>query len=80
MNERYLKAEMVLYGDNLEDLAKYLHIARQTLARKIAAGTFRQDEMSKIKRRYNLSNEKFAQIFTGEEVETDEGERRRACT
>lgn len=64
MNERLLKAEMILYGDNLESLAEYLGMTRQTLSRKIKEATFTQEEMTKIKIRYNLTDEKFAQIFT----------------
>lgn len=66
MNERekLLRVEMILYGDNFKSLAEYLGMARQTLVRKIKEGTFNQDEMARIKNRYNLTDEKFAQIFT----------------
>ena len=66
MNERLLKAEMIIYGDDLNSLGEYLGMTRQTLARKMNDGTFTQEEMFKIKDRYNLNNERFVQIFTKE--------------
>lgn len=66
MNERFLKAEMIIFGDDLNSLAQYLGMARQTLARKMKEATFTQDEMNKIKNRYDLSDERFVQIFTKE--------------
>lgn len=71
MNERFLKAEMIIYGDDLNSLAEFLGMTRQTLSRKIKEGTFTQDEMNKIKNRYDLSDEKFVQIFTKEETENE---------
>lgn len=65
MEKRMLQAEMILYGDSLTDLANYLGVVRQTLARKMdGESDFTQTEMTMIKNRYNLSDEKFAQIFT----------------
>lgn len=62
---RLLRAEMVLNGDNLNTLSDYLGIAHQTLSRKISGkADFTQSEMNKIKERYNLSDEKFGQIFS----------------
>lgn len=74
MNERekLLKIEMIVFGDNYNSLAKYLGVTRQTLTRKIREGTFLQEEMAKIKQRYNMSDEKYAQIFT-EGLITNEG-------
>lgn len=74
MNERekLLKIEMIMFGDTYNSLAEYLGMARQTLARKIREGTFLQEEMAKIKQRYNMSDEKYAQIFT-EGLITNEG-------
>lgn len=71
MNERFLKAEMIIYGDDLNSLGEFLGMTRQTLSRKIKEGTFTQDEMNKIKNRYNLSDEKFVQIFTKEEKQNE---------
>lgn len=71
-NERLLKSKMTLYGDTQESLAKYLSLTRQTLSRKISGEyDFTQTEMSLIKKRYNLTDEEFAQIFT-KEVSTNE--------
>jgi hypothetical protein len=56
---------MVLYGDNMESLAAYLGINRATLSRKISSeADWKQREMIMIKERYNLSDEKYVQIFT----------------
>ena len=66
MNERFLKAEMIIFGDDLNSLAQYLGMTRQTLARKMKEATFTQEEMNKIKNRYDLSDERFVQIFTKE--------------
>lgn len=64
---RLLRAEMVLNGDNLNTLSDYLGIAHQTLSRKISGkADFTQSEMNKIKERYNLSDERFGQIFSKE--------------
>lgn len=74
MNERekLIKIEMIVYGDNYNSLAKFLGISRQTVVRKVKEGSFSQEEMSKIKMRYNMSDEKFVQIFT-EGMITNEG-------
>lgn len=74
MNERLLKAEMIIYGDDLNSLAEYLGMARQTLARKMNEATFTQEEMFKIKNRYDLSDERFVQIFK-KELEENESPR-----
>ena len=66
MNERFLKAEMIIFGDDLNSLAEHLEMTRQTLARKMNEGTFSQEEMFKIKNRYNLTDERFVQIFKKE--------------
>lgn len=62
---RLLKSEMVLHGDSITSLAEYLGIAHQTLSRKISgAADFTQSEMNKIKKRYQLSDEKYVLIFS----------------
>lgn len=64
---RLLKAEMALYGDNLKTLSDFLGIAHQTLSRKISGkADFTQSEMNMIRCRYQLSDEKFGQIFSKE--------------
>ena len=65
-NELLLKFEMLKFGDTTTSLAEYLGIARQTCFNKIKEGKFTQDEMTKIKIRYNLNNEQFTKIFTKE--------------
>lgn len=75
MENRMLRAEMALYGDTIESLADYLKVHRVTCSRKIGGlSDFNQTEMSMIKSRYGLSDEKFAQIF-GKGVDTIENQR-----
>lgn len=64
--EQKFKSIMALNNDTIDKLSEYLHMARQTLSRKIANGTFDMEEMTKIKIRYNLSDEAYAQLFTKE--------------
>lgn len=76
MENRMLRAEMALYGDTIESLADYLGIHRVTCSKKICgASDFNQTEMSLIKKRYSLSDEKFAQIFGEKENVQSEDQR-----
>lgn len=69
MNTKELKIEMIRHDDTLESLAKYLGISIPTMHRKMTGETnFKQDEMAKIKERYNLSTDRFVEIFYGEGV------------
>lgn len=68
MDNRMLRAEMALFGDTIESLADYLNVHRVTCSRKLGGlSDFNQTEMSMIKSRYNLSDEKFALIFDKKE-------------
>lgn len=59
-----LKSKMTLYGDTQEDLANYLNMTRNTLASRLAGKTFfSQDEILKIKIRYDLTDEELILIF-----------------
>lgn len=69
MENKELRVEMLRHGDTMETLAEYLGIAKSTLIRKVAGEVdFKQSEMNKIKIRYGLSDERFAQIFCTKEV------------
>lgn len=66
-NERLLKSKMTLYGDTYESLGNRLSLTRQSISKKISGESdWTQTEMSLIKKRYKLSDEEFAQIFTKE--------------
>lgn len=68
-----LRSKMALYGDvNLDSLADYLGIARQTLSRKLKGeADFNPTEATMLKIKYNLTDEEFTQIFT-KEISLDE--------
>lgn len=64
MNVNVLKSKMALHGETVKCLAEHLGIAYQTCSRKVnGAVDFNQTEISKIKHRYGLTDEEFAQIF-----------------
>lgn len=70
MNQKELKVEMIRHDDNIESLAQALGVSKPTMHRKISGEiSFKQDEISKIKSRYELSTERFMEIFYGEGVE-----------
>lgn len=63
-SRRLFNSRRILYGDSMEDLANYLGIARQSLYLKVSGEfDFKQDEMFKIKERYNLTDKEFVEIF-----------------
>lgn len=69
MNTKELRIEMIRHDDTAEKLAEYLGVSSATIHRKISGeNNFKQDEMAKIKSRYNLSTERFVEIFYGEGV------------
>lgn len=65
MNSKQLRSIMVLHGDTNVTLASFLGITEQSLSNKINEnGTeFKQNEISKIKDRYNLSADLVDLIF-----------------
>lgn len=70
MNTKELKIEMIRHDDTADKLAEFLGISNATMHRKISGeNNFKQDEMAKIKSRYNLNTERFVEIFYGEGVE-----------
>lgn len=62
------QTKMKLYGDeNLNSLADELGMVRQTLSKKISGeAVFTLQEAEKIKRRYNLSEKEYYEIFQKE--------------
>lgn len=76
MENRKLLSIMALHGDTYESLADSMGIHRVTLSKKIQGkGDFTQTEMCKIKERYNLSDEEFAQVFFTKGATKDENQR-----
>ncbi len=66
-SKRLFNSKRILYGDSMEDLANYLEISRQALYTKVEGSfDFKQDEMFKIKKRYNLTDKEFVEIFEKE--------------
>ena len=70
MNSKLLRSLMVLHGDTNASLAAYLGITENSVSNKINEnGTeFKQREISKIMRRYNLSADQVCEIFFEELV------------
>lgn len=65
MNSKLLRSLMVLHGDTNASLAAYLGITENSVSNKINEnGTeFKQREISKIMRRYDLSADQVREIF-----------------
>lgn len=69
MNTNKLKARMVENGDTLKDLSNALDISSTSCSMKVnQIRDFTITELSRIKRRYNLTAEEFEEIFFTEEV------------
>lgn len=68
-NTRLLKAKMILNGDTVIELAKCLGVNRQNISVKInGKREFKQSEIAKIVKRYNLSFDEVVAIFLSEGV------------
>lgn len=66
MNKKLLRSEMVLHDDTNGTLAEALNISKQTLSAKMnetGGAEFNQGEISIIRVRYNLTDEKVVAIF-----------------
>ena len=65
MNKKLLRSIMALHDDTNKDLAECLEISEQSISAKINEnGTeFKQGEIAKIQKRYNLSPEQVINIF-----------------
>ena len=70
MNKKALTAEMAMFGDTQETLAKAIGVTRTVFNKKLNErnAVFTQSEILAIKKRYNLTPEKVDQIFFGEIV------------
>lgn len=65
MNGKLLRSIMILYGDTNASLADFLGISETSLSNKINEnGTeFKQNEIQKIKFRYNLDSDMVDRVF-----------------
>lgn len=65
MNSKLLRSIMVLNGDTNASLAEYIGITERSFSSKINEnGTeFKQNEITAIKKRYDLSDEQVCSIF-----------------
>lgn len=65
MNGKLLRSIMILHGDTNATLAAYLGITEQSVSNKINEnGTeFKQGEIAKIIKRYNLDSDTVDRIF-----------------
>ena len=65
MNAKLFRSIMVLNNDTNKSLAEFLNLSEQTVCNKINEnGTeFKQGEIVKIKKRYNLTAEQVMAIF-----------------
>lgn len=69
MNKKLLRAKMMEKGDTQKMLAEALGIDASTLNAKInGKGSFRQNEIAAIRKRYNLSAQEVDRIFFGDEL------------
>lgn len=66
MNDKLLRSKMVLYGDTNAALAEYLEISPQRFSAKLnetGGAEFTQNEIKKIRNRYELSDAEVVNIF-----------------
>jgi DNA-binding XRE family transcriptional regulator len=70
VDKKLFRALMLLHGDTNQTLAEFLGISEQSLSNKINEnGTeFKQGEMQKIRRRYQLDGHMIDRIFFASEV------------
>lgn len=65
MNKMALRSVMALHGDTNRDLAELLEISEASVSAKINENNteFKQGEIAKIQRRYNLTPDQVSNIF-----------------
>lgn len=71
MNKRMLQSKMKLFGDTNKSLALYLSLSASRFSAKMNnyhGADFTQIEMNKIKKKYNLTNLEFLNIFFADMV------------
>lgn len=80
MNSAMLRSIMVLNGDTVKDLARYLGKTEQSVRRKISenGSEFHITEVRKIVERYSLSREQIDLIFFATKVSKSDTKREAA--
>ncbi|WP_276691157.1 helix-turn-helix domain-containing protein [Acidaminococcus massiliensis] len=69
MNKNKLRAEMVLHGDTVKELAKAMGMCRATFYSKLNGDSdFKQSEIGFIQKRYSLDADAVNEIFFNFEV------------
>lgn len=64
MNNKLLRAKMVLHSDNLKTLSTYLGISYSTLSEKVnGKAEFTQSQIKMIKKKYALTPTEVDEIF-----------------
>lgn len=64
MKKNVFNSKMALFDDSIESLADHLEISRQSLAEKRdGRSQFKQDEMTKIMIRWQLTPEEVVDMF-----------------
>lgn len=70
MNKKAFDIAKLKNDDTNKDIAEYLGISEQSVSNKInETGTeFKQGEIAKLAKKWNLSADEIAEIFFGQEV------------
>lgn len=64
MNKRAFRAKMEYFGDTYESLAAFLGLSIQSVSNKVNGNyPFNQTEISKLKEKWNLTNDEVNEIF-----------------
>lgn len=64
MNKRAFRAKMEYFGDTYESLATFLGLSLQSVSNKVNGNyPFNQTEISKLKEKWNLTNDEVNEIF-----------------
>ena len=64
LNKKAFRAKMEYHGDNYDSIAAFLGITTQTVSNKVnGLYSFTQQEITKLKERWNLTNDEVNEIF-----------------
>lgn len=77
---RLLKAKMVLFGDNVPSLARYLEQSDANVYNKLnGSRPFSLQDVSSISKRYNLTNAEVYEIFIKRGDSSEQANCERSC-
>lgn len=69
MNVTEFRVEMLRHDDTNDTLAKALNVTSVTISNKINGNTdWTRPELSALRKRYSMSNDRFMEIFFDEKV------------